>query len=112
MENKRNIKSYFEGILNNIDIILKDDFYEEKENLINVQEIIEKWYSEYLQSKSLKNIDYKKLEYMKIEITDFFDKYFISEPLNKNYSERLSYDYSHLEHYWKDEMLGGMKNGR
>ena len=38
---------------------------------------------------------------MKKDITALF-----IHSLEENYTERLLYDFSHLEHYWKDEMLG------
>ena len=50
-----------------------------------------------INSNELKNID--------LEITDFFAKYVETEPIEENYAERLSYDFSELESYWKEEML-------
>ena len=46
---------------------------------------------------------------MDLEITDFFDKYIKIESVKENYSERLLYNFSHLEKEWKSEMLGGKK---
>ena len=43
----RNIKSYFEGVIENIDIILTNDFYENKNELSNVKKEIMNWYDKY-----------------------------------------------------------------
>ena len=109
---QRDIKSYFDGVLENIDIILKNDFYKQidKNNLKNVKEKIKNWYKSYSKINTLKEINPNDLEYISLEITDFFDKYFESESLNENYAERLSYDFGCLELAWKKEMLGGNKN--
>ena len=55
---ERDIESYFDGILENIDIILDNVFYkdEDKEGLKYVKLKIKDWYKIYL------------------EINDFFDK--------------------------------------
>ncbi len=109
---KRNIESYFEGIIENINIIMNDDFYDEKDKIIleTVKEKIENWYKSYKYEDTLKKIDIKTLEYIDLEITDFFDKYLEKESVKGNYSERLSYDFGKLEDYWKNEMLGGKIN--
>jgi len=105
---KRNIDSYFEAIIENINIIMNNDFYDEKDkiNLEDVKEKMKKWYKTYKEEETLKNIDIKTLEYIDLEITDFFDKYLVKESVKDNYSERLSYDFGKLEDYWKNEMLG------
>ena len=112
MTNARAINSYFIGVVENIDLILNDKFYDNKENLKNVKLKIQKWYDSYKMNDSLKNIDPEELKYLSLEITDYFANYVETEPLEKNYTERLSYDFGHLEICWKNEMLGGEKNGR
>jgi len=109
----RDIRSYFDGVLENIDAILKSDFYkeEDKNNLRIVRLKIENWYKIYREHDTLKGIEPKELEYIQLEIIDFFDKYIVSESVKENYAERLLYDFEHLESYWKEEMLGGRKNG-
>lgn len=102
----QNIKSYFEGVLENIDIILNNNFYKNKDNLITVRKSIAKWYDGYKKHQTLKEIDPKELKNLDLEITDFFADYVEIEPVNENYAERLSYDFDELERYWKDEMLG------
>ena len=112
MNKDRDIKSYFEGVLENIDIILQDSCYKQynKDTRKEIRNKIYSWYNSYKEKKTLKYIEPKELEYIQLEITDLFDKYYIDEDINKNYTERLLYDFSHLEHYWKDEMLGKKKN--
>lgn len=112
MESRRDINSYFDGVLNNIDTILNDDFYENKESLLSVRKKILKWYDSYKKSKSLKKIDPNELKDLDLEITDFFARYVKIEPVKQNYTERLSFDFSELESLWKEEMLGGKVNGR
>ena len=115
MEKKaRNTNSYFKGILENIEIILNNNFYATKDkiNLIEVKSKIENWYIMYKENNTLKNIGAKDLENIGLEIADFFDKYITKEPVKENYAERLLYDFGHLEDNWKQEMLGGNKNER
>lgn len=113
MKEQRDIKSYFDGVLENISIILKNDFYKNEDksifNFIKVK--IENWYKIYIEENTLKGIEPKELEYIELEITDFFDKYITSESVKENYAERLSYDFGYLEICWKEEMIGGKKNG-
>ena len=77
-----------------------------------LKEKIESWYASYKETNTLKDIEVKDLENIDLEITDFFDKYIIKEPVKENYAERLLYDFEHLEENWKQEMLGGNKDGR
>ncbi len=112
MDKERDIDSYFDGILENIDIILKIDFYKKKDkNIIkSIRKKISNWYNIYNKKNTLIGISPKELEYIDLEITDFFDKYFKIESVKENYSERLLYDFGKLEKYWKKEMLGGKKD--
>lgn len=114
MDKERDLKSYFDGILENIDIILKNDFYklDNKETITNIRNKINNWYNTYKEKRTLKNINPKELEDISLEITDLFDNFYEKEDIEKNYTERLLYDFSHLKHYWKDEMLGGKKDVR
>ena len=103
---ERHIKSYFEGVILNIDIILNNNFYENKDSLNKVKNKVIKWYDSYKKHETLKEINPKELENMDLEITDFFANYVATESVKENYAERLSYDFSELERYWKKEMLG------
>ena len=105
------VNSYFEDIIECMNCIHKSDVYDnnEKENLNNVKKKIEYWYNSYLKSNTLKTINPNDIKYMDLEITDFFDKYIKIESVKENYSERLLYDFSHLEKEWKNEMLGEMR---
>lgn len=109
---KRNINSYFQGIIENIDIILNNNFYDnnDKKNLISIKVKIEKWYKNYIEKNTLIGIMPKELENIDFEITDIFDKYFINEEKEENYTERLLYDFQCLEEEWKKEMLREKNN--
>lgn len=111
MSRKRDINSYFDGVLENIDTIVKNSFYkdEDKENLKFVKLKIQEWYKTYKEKNTLKEIEPKELEYIGFEITDFFDRYLKTESVKENYAERLLYDFGNLEMIWKDEMLEGKK---
>ncbi len=106
MDKTRNINSYFEGVIENIDIILNDNFYQNKEALYDVKSRAIEWYDSYRKFNTLTNIDPNELKDMDLEITDFFAQYVAIEPVKTNYSERLSYDFGELEILWKKEMLG------
>ena len=110
----RNTISFFKGVLENIEIILNSNFYadEDKINFNKLKEKIENWYTAYKETNTLKDIEAKDLENVDLEITDFFDKYIIKEPVKENYAERLLYDFGHLEENWKQEILGGNEDGR
>jgi len=107
MNSDRDIKSYFDGVLENIDIILDNSFYKDKdkESLIFVKTKIEHWYKTYKEKNTLTGILPKELEIIGFEITDFFDHYIATESVKENYAERLLYDFGHLEKDWKNEML-------
>lgn len=114
MNKRRNVKSYFIGVLENIDLILKNGFYKNDDKLVlkKVKLKVKKWYKSYIENETLTKIKPEVIKYIELEITDFFDKYITTEPVKENYAERLSYDFGCLEKKWKDEMLGGKINGR
>lgn len=62
--NQRDIKSYFEGVLENIDIILDNSFYndEDKEELKYVKSKIEDWYKIYMEKNTLKGLNLMNLK--------------------------------------------------
>ncbi len=109
---ERDVNSYFDGIISNIDTILNNDFYKNKKQLNIVKTEIIKWYDSYKEYKTLKKISPKTLEDLDLEITDFFAQYIETESVEENYAERLLYDFDELERYWKAEMLGENYNGR
>jgi len=110
---ERDIKSYFEGVIENIDFILKNDFYkiDDKKCLFSIRPEIENWFNYYLKNNTLKYINPETLKNIDLEITTLFDAYIASEPLEENYVERLLFNFGKLEKRWKDEMLGGKING-
>lgn len=109
---EREISSYFEGVILNINIILNNSFYQNKTSLNEIKNKVIKWYDGYKKYKTLKKIHPKELEKMDLEITDFFAQYVTIESIKENYAERLSYNFSELERYWKKEMLEGNLNER
>ncbi len=104
------IKDLFEKMLESINYILKNDFYSNKYSVPQIKDKVEKWYSEFNTKKTLTTISVDDLQFIDWEITEVFDIYFKHETSKSNYTERLLYDFSILERYWKDEMLGGNKN--
>ena len=108
MDKERDTKSYFDGIIENIDIILTNDLYklENKDTIKEIRNKIINWYNTYKTKRTLKYIEPKELEYIALEITDLFDKFYEKEEIDKNYTERLLYDFGSLEKLWKKEMLG------
>ena len=112
MKEEKEIISFFNDTLEDIDDILKSDFYHDKANLKEIREKIERWYKNFIQKKSLVCIEPQELKQLDLDITTIFADYVATEPVKENYTERLLYDFGHLEKYWKDEMLGGNKNVR
>ena len=103
----KEINDLFQGIINTIDLVFSNDFYTETNSLVNVKKIIGKWYQDFKKYNRLTTIKVKDLEFVDLEITNFFDIYITNEPMSHNYTEILSHSISVLEKYWKDEMLNG-----
>ena len=108
----KKIPEFFSNTIKNIDYILNDDYYQNKGNLREIKELIKKWFINYNETGTLKNISTEKLEYIDNEITSIFDKYISIESVENNYAERLLFDFGNLMQFWKNEMLGGNKNVR
>ena len=108
----KKILEIFDNTIESIDYILNDDFYQKKGNLKQIRELIKKWFINYKETGTLKNISAEKLEYIDIEITSIFDKYIEIESVENNYVERLLFDFGNLMQFWKNEMLGGKDNVR
>ena len=72
--------------------------------------IIENWFNSFKATKSLLSINVSDLNFVDLEISDLFDKYIEIEPIEKNYCEILSYNFSILKKYWKDELEKGGNN--
>ena len=106
MNNQKEICTFFKNILDDIDNIMNNNFYENKYNMDLVKEKVEVWYSNFEKEKVLKNIKLEDLEYIQNNIDEIFDEYISSESVKENYVERLSYDFSNLKHLWKDEISG------
>lgn len=104
------INKLFCNIIKNIDLILTNDFYNQKGELLQVKEKINNWFQDFSETGTLLTITPTEVEFLDLEITDLFDKYIKVEPVKQNYSERLSYYYGILKREWKDELLGGKKN--
>lgn len=85
----RDINSHFISILENIDKIENDKFYENKQNIISIKQTIKDWFDYYKNNNSLKNIVPELLTKIDLIITDYFDIYITIEPIKNNYVERL-----------------------
>lgn len=105
--NKIENEDIFIKIIEDIDNILNDNFYEAKESFLEMKKTIQKWHNDFKKSNTLKVIEPEILEQLDLMVTDYFDKYIKTESVKNNYAERLSYDFSTLEKNWKEEMLGG-----
>lgn len=105
MKDYKEINSFFLGVLENIDIIMNNDFYVDKGELLEARKKVQKWYDNFKKNKTLKGIEPKELEFIDLAITDEFAEYIETEPVKENYVERLLFDFGKLEQYWKDEML-------
>lgn len=110
MNDTDDITIFFENLINDLQNILKKEIYNEKNLASNVCEKVEKWFIDFKNNNTLKNILLEDLEYISDGIDEIFDKYISIEPINENYVERASYDFAHLKKYWKDEMLVGDNN--
>jgi len=90
---------------------LNNNFYTDTKSLLQVKNVVENWYDDFKKTNSLTTINTKDLEFLDLEVTDFFSKYIETEPLSHNYSEILSHYLSQLEKYWKNEIdKSGRKN--
>ena len=107
--NQKEINDLFQGIINTIDLVFLNDFYTETNSLVDVRKIIKKWYDDFKKYNTLTNIKAKDLEFVDLEITNFFDIYITNEPMSHNYTEILSHSISVLEKYWKDEINSGIE---
>lgn len=97
----------FLKIFDDIDNIMNDNFYHEKDSLIKIKQIIQNWYNEFTNKKTLKKINLEELKFVDSEVTDLFDAYVQTESTKNNFTERLYFNFSILKKSWKDEMLGG-----
>ena len=98
-----NIDDIFITLIKTIDLVLDNDFYYDTEQLNKCKHIIEKWYESFKQNNTLTKIELNNLKFLDLEISDFFGKYIESEPVEHNYTEILTYYFSNLKRYWKNE---------
>lgn len=98
------IDELFTTIIKTIDLIFNNEFYSNDQSLMKVKKIIENWYFDFKENKTLKNISVEDLKYVDLEITNFFDKYIEIEPIKHNYTEILSYNFDIFQKEWKYEM--------
>ena len=73
--NQKEINDLFQGIINTIDLVFLNDFYTETNSLVDVRKIIKKWYDDFKKYNTLTNIKAKDLEFVDLEITNFFDNF-------------------------------------
>lgn len=105
----KDINYYFTNAIKCIEYIIDSDFYNknDKKELVNVKVMLERWHRIFNEKNTLKEFSTKDIEYLDLEITDFFSKYITTESVRENYAERLLYYFGHLTKYWKNEMLVG-----
>ena len=111
MENFSEIEECFKNLIKDIDNILADDFYSKENDLLQIKEMVKKWYRAFNKQKTLVTIDPTELKNADLEITTVFADYIAIESIEKNYVELLMHDFDHLEKIWKKEMMGVNKNG-
>lgn len=101
------INKLFNNVLETIDLILTNDFYHQKGELLQVKEKVNNWFQDFSNTETLLTITPTDLEFIDLEITDLFDNYIQTESVERNYSERLSYYFGILKKEWKEEMCRG-----
>lgn len=107
------IKNLLNEIITTIDKVLNNSFYINDNELFRVKNIVKNWYQDFQKSNTLTTIDIQDLKYIDLKISDFFDKYIETEPMEHNYTEILAFNIGILKKYWKDEIQkGGTKNVR
>ena len=112
-EDVNEVNRLFDTFIETIKLVFENKFYTNTESLYKVKDIMEKWYSSFQSTNSLTIINVKDIEFLDLEVTQFFDDYIETEPVPHNYAEILSYNLSHIIRYWKDEMeKRGNKNVR
>ena len=103
------ITSLFTELIESLDYMLDNDFYIEKDLIMQIKEKVQSWFDDFKITKKLSNIKIDDIKFLDIEIIDLQDKYIMIESVLENYVERASYNFGILEKAWKDEMLGGKK---
>lgn len=109
---EKEIVKLFSDFLKTLNLVFCDKFYEKTLELKKVKSIMYNWFLYFQSDKSLIHINPNEIEFVDLEITDFFDKYIEIEDALHNYTEILSFNLSQLEKYWKDEVIErSNKNG-
>ena len=101
------ITELFNNIIDDIENIIENDFYGDKGEIRKVRGIILAWFDDFNKNGTLKNISRDDLVFVDLEISTIFGMYISSESVSDNFCERLSFDFSLLKKYWKDEIVGG-----
>lgn len=95
----------FTEILKNLEIVIRSELYTEKDAFSDIKKRISNMFNIYKADKSLKKINAEEIKSLDLEITDLFDKYLKIERQDKNYMERIYFDFDVLEHIWKEEIM-------
>ncbi|MBQ8472347.1 MAG: hypothetical protein IJ501_02460 [Bacilli bacterium] len=102
---EQEINKLFSVFLDTLNLVFDDNFYKNTPELQEIQKIMNRWYCDFKKEKTLINISLQEIQFLDLEITDFFDKYIETEDALYNYTEILSFNLSQLEKYWKDEVI-------
>ena len=75
MERQRNVNSYFVGVLENIDLILKNDFYKNDDKLVlkKVKIKVKKWHKSYIETETLTKIKPEVIKYIDNSLSKFLN---------------------------------------
>ena len=65
------------------------------------------WKKEYINSNTLKNIEVEKISNYQLELSEFFVEYEEYDQEENCYTEILTFHYTILLRYWKNEMQKG-----
>lgn len=103
----KDITELFNNIIDDINNIIENDFYDDKGEMSKVREIILVWFDDFKKRGTLKNISRDDLIFADLEISTIFGMYISSESVSDNFCERLTFDFGMLKRYWKDEVVGG-----
>lgn len=105
---KNEIIKEFDVLIETVNDVLNDNHYKRSFDLLNnFKEFLNKWKKEYINSNSLKIIEVEKLNYYQIELSEFFTEYEEYDLEDNCYTEILTFHYTILLRYWKNEMQKG-----
>lgn len=107
MDNNKIIEE-FDVLIETANDVLNDNNYKGSFDLLSsFKDFLINWKKEYINSNTLKNIDVEKLSYYQLELSEFFVEYEEYDQEENCYTEILTFHYTILLRYWKNEMQKG-----